>query len=66
MLMMSFSAIGIVSVIWVLYGYSLAFGSDARSGLIGNLDDLGLKALVDHGARRRSPACTTTPSSPSS
>jgi Amt family ammonium transporter len=44
MLMMSFSAIGIVSIIWVLYGYTLAFGVDAGGhGLIGNLDLLGLK-----------------------
>ena len=28
MLMMSFSAIGVVSVLWVLYGYSLAFSGD--------------------------------------
>jgi len=46
MLMMSFSAIGIVSIIWVLYGYTLAFGVDAKSGLIGNLDNLGLKATT--------------------
>jgi len=44
MLMMSFSAIGIVSIPWVLYGYTLAFGTDAKAGLIGNLDDLNLKA----------------------
>ena len=44
MLMMSFSAIGVVSIIWVLYGYTLAFGVDAGGhGLIGNLDLLGLK-----------------------
>jgi len=46
MLMMSFSAIGIVSILWVLYGYTLAFGSDAGGGLIGNLDNLGLKATT--------------------
>ena len=44
MLMMSFTSIGIVSILWVLYGYTLAFSVDAKSGLIGNLDDLGLKA----------------------
>jgi Amt family ammonium transporter len=44
MLMMSFSAIGVVSILWVLYGYTLAFGVDAKGGLIGNLDNLGLKA----------------------
>ncbi|MCA1710686.1 MAG: ammonium transporter [Actinobacteria bacterium] len=46
MLMMSFSAIGIVSVLWVLYGYTLAFGADAGGGLIGNLDLLGLKGIT--------------------
>jgi len=47
MLMMSFSAIGIVSVLWVLYGYTLAFGVDANGqGLIGNLDLLGLKTIT--------------------
>ena len=46
MLMMSFSAIGVVSVLWVLYGYTLAFGVDAGGGLIGNLDNLGLKATT--------------------
>jgi Amt family ammonium transporter len=47
MLMMSFSAIGIVSVLWVLYGYTLAFGVDAGGhGLIGNLDLLGLKTMT--------------------
>ena len=34
MLMMSFSALGIVSVLWVLYGYAIAFGT-SRGGLIG-------------------------------
>ena len=46
MLMMSFSALGIVSVLWVLYGYTIAFGVDAKSGLIGNLDLLGLKTIT--------------------
>ena len=46
MLMMSFSAIGIVSVLWVLYGYTLAFGVDAGGGLIGDLDLLGLKTIT--------------------
>jgi len=46
MLMMSFSAIGIVSVLWVLYGYTLAFGVDAGGGLIGDLSNLGLKATT--------------------
>lgn len=34
MLMMSFISLGIVTVLWVLYGFSLAFGTDS-GGLIG-------------------------------
>ncbi|MCW2277010.1 ammonium transporter [Heliophilum fasciatum] len=36
-MMHSFIMIGMVSVLWVLYGYSLAFGPD-NHGLIGNFD----------------------------
>ncbi len=36
----SFFALGIVSVLWVLVGYSLAFGPDVN-GLIGNFDFVG-------------------------
>jgi Amt family ammonium transporter len=43
MLMMNFATIGLVSILWVLYGFSLSFGNDAFGGLIGNLDYLGLK-----------------------
>lgn len=41
-LMMSFVLLGVIGVLWVLYGYSLSFGSDI-GGLIGGLDFLGLK-----------------------
>jgi Amt family ammonium transporter len=44
MLMMSFSSIGIVSVLWVIYGYSLTFGPD-QGGLIGNFDYRGLHGI---------------------
>jgi Amt family ammonium transporter len=48
MIMMSFSAIAVVSLLWVLYGYSLTFGED-RSGLIGYSSGLlGLQDLVDN------------------
>jgi Amt family ammonium transporter len=43
-IMMSFAIIAIVSVLWVLYGYSLSFGPD-KSGIIGGLDWLGLKSV---------------------
>ncbi len=36
-IMQSFICLGIVSIIWVAYGYSLAFGPDI-GGFIGNLD----------------------------
>ena len=41
-IMQSFVALGVVSVIWFLYGYSLAFGGDIHS-LIGNFDFVMLK-----------------------
>ncbi|MFF7392652.1 ammonium transporter [Streptomyces scabiei] len=44
MLMMSFISLGIVSILWVLYGYSLAFSGD-QGGFIGNLDAIGLKGI---------------------
>src|SRR5215216_6737614 len=36
MMMMSFGALALISVLWVLYGYSLAFGDDVGYGLLGN------------------------------
>jgi len=46
MLMMSFSALGIVSVLWVLYGYAIAFGS-SKGGLFGFTSGLlGLGDIV--------------------
>ena len=46
MMMMSLSAMGLVGVLWVLYGYSLAFGNDVGGGLLGNITDYwGLKGL---------------------
>jgi Amt family ammonium transporter len=46
MMMMSFSAIGVTTIVWVLYGYSLAFGK-SHSGLIGGFDHLGLGGTLD-------------------
>ncbi|MEV0298833.1 ammonium transporter [Nocardia sp. NPDC050710] len=48
MLMMSFISIPLVTVVWLLAGYSLAFGDDAGAGLIGDLDHFGM-AGVDPG-----------------
>jgi Amt family ammonium transporter len=33
MMMMSFSSIGLISVLWALYGFTLAFGSNGSDGL---------------------------------
>jgi ammonium transporter, Amt family len=47
MLMMSFSSLGIVTVLWVVYGYAIAFGS-SRGGLVGWSSGLvGLGDIVD-------------------
>jgi Amt family ammonium transporter len=46
MMMMSFAAMGVTTIIWVLYGYSLAFGK-SHGGLIGSLDHLGLSGTLD-------------------
>ena len=47
MLMQNFAAVGVVTVTWILIGYSLAFGNDVRGlGLIG---DLGFFALGELG-----------------
>ncbi|MFH1672252.1 MAG: ammonium transporter [Pseudomonadota bacterium] len=43
-IMQSFIVIGLVSVIWVLWGYSLAFGPDV-GGIIGDLSWFGLKGV---------------------
>jgi Amt family ammonium transporter len=48
MMMMSFGALALISVLWVLYGYSVAFGNDVGLGLIGNPTEyLGLKGLME-------------------
>jgi len=46
MMMMSFGALGLISVLWVLYGYTLAFGDDVGGGLVGNFDFAGLSGLL--------------------
>ena len=43
MLMMNFFSMGIVAVLWVLIGFTLAFGDAGNEGWLGNLDFLGLK-----------------------
>jgi Amt family ammonium transporter len=41
-MMMSFACLGLVGVLWVLYGYSLAFGTD-HAGIIGGFNYAGLQ-----------------------
>jgi len=43
-LMQSFTAIAVITVQWVLFGYSLAFGPDIH-GFIGGLDWVGLRGV---------------------
>ena len=46
MLMMSISAMGVVTVLWVLYGYSMAFGTD-KFNVVGDPTQYwGLKGLI--------------------
>jgi len=46
MIMMSISAMGVITVLWVLYGYSMAFGTD-KGGVVGDPGQyFGLKGLV--------------------
>ncbi|MCX8527165.1 MAG: ammonia channel protein, partial [Candidatus Nanopelagicales bacterium] len=45
MMMMSFLALGIVSVLWVAFGYSVAFGDDGN-GFMGGFSVAGLGQLV--------------------
>ncbi len=45
MIMMSFVTIGVITVLWVFYGYSLAFGPSIN-GFVGYLSHLGLNGAV--------------------
>lgn len=56
-IMMSFTILTMVGVLWVLYGYSLAFGPD-RAGIIGGLDWIGLRQV---GQEPSSVYATTVP-----
>jgi Amt family ammonium transporter len=47
MMMMSMITIGIVSIIWVIYGFELAFGYKAESAWYGNISLSGLGGLVN-------------------
>lgn len=53
-IMQSFFILGLISVQWVLWGYSLSFGTDIN-GIIGGLDFLGLAGV---GVEPNSPTST--------
>ena len=46
MLMQNFFSMGLVSVLWVLFVFSLAFGEDVGGGLLGDLSFAGLKDVT--------------------
>ncbi|WP_167103824.1 ammonium transporter [Mycobacterium sp. DL592] len=50
MIMMSVSAMGIVTVLWVLYGYSMSFGNDKWSVIGDPGQYFGLKGLIGGNA----------------
>ena len=47
MIMMSFTALGVVTLTWIALGYTIAFGSDTGSGLVGDLQEIGLVGALD-------------------
>ncbi len=56
-MMMSFAALALIGLLWVLYGYSLGFGPDV-GGIIGGLDWIGLRQV---GQEPSSTYATTVP-----
>jgi Amt family ammonium transporter len=64
MMMMSFSTIGLVSILWLFYGFSAAFGADTAGGLFGDLGQyFGTKTYIDQlwGATTENPSGTGIP-----
>jgi Amt family ammonium transporter len=56
MMMMSFGAIGLIGVLWALYGYAISFSGEGGPGYVGldgvfgiNLGQIGLAAAYDQG-----------------
>ncbi len=56
-IMMSFVLLGLIGILWVLYGYSLSFASD-KGGIIGGFDFISLKGV---GQEPSSVYATTVP-----
>jgi ammonium transporter, Amt family len=59
MLMMSISAMGVVTVLWTLYGYSLAFGNDTFNLFGDPTQYWGLKGLIGGNAVAADPTTGT-------
>ena len=67
MMMMSFGALALISVLWVLYGYSFAFGNDVGFGLLGNPGEFfGLEGLMADADVHATPRWPSSPSRPCS
>jgi Amt family ammonium transporter len=49
-IMMSFMSLGVIGILWALYGYSLAFGTD-HWGIIGGFDYIGLRNVGQDPSR---------------
>lgn len=47
-MLMSFAVLGIVGVVWVIAGWSFAYGGDGSIPFFGGLDQLGLGGLVQN------------------
>jgi Amt family ammonium transporter len=51
MIMMSFSSLMLITILWILYGFSLSFGNSVGGGLFGNITDFwGMKNLFGPNA----------------
>jgi Amt family ammonium transporter len=46
MMMMCFGAIGVVSILWVLFGHSISFGGNDVGGLFGDLSQAGMRDIL--------------------
>ena len=63
MIMMSFISIPLVTVAWLLVGYTVAFSDDGASGLIGNLKHAGMLGIGPDTAHGVVPDCSMPRSS---
>src|SRR5487761_1706297 len=59
MLMMNFITLGVVGVLWMLYGYSEAFGNDAFGRLVGGLHNALLNNTIGQLAGTKPDQITT-------